>query len=76
MKYLLIILFFAIGCTSVDKPIVNSDVKPGPATCQASDFLKLQDKKIQDIFFRQLDSTRRIRSRPSRVGDTTRGNVS
>lgn len=60
MKYLLlIILFFAIGCTSVDKPIVNNDVKPGPATCQASDFLKLQDKKIQDIFFRQLDSTRR-----------------
>lgn len=51
-----IFVLFVIACKSVDKPTINDDSE----TCQASDFLKLQDEKLQNIFFQQLDSTTHI----------------
>ena len=61
MKLLLIIFFlFAVACKNVKGPTLKSDFNVDSVTCQRLDFLKLQDKKLQNIFFKQLDSTRHI----------------
>ena len=57
---LILLLFFTTPGNSLEKSLFKRDVGAEQVTCKAMDFMRLQNKALQDDFFIQLDSIRHV----------------